>query len=82
VKRVQPVDHVRAAIEDEVLTGCGLLKAGRLAELAGDVRRDGARRSQDVRLERAERGGDKTETAENDETAEDHICLRTYLRRT
>ena len=64
-------DHVRAAIEDEVLTGRGLLKAGRLAELAGDVRRNGAGRSQHVRLERAERGGAKTEAAENAETAED-----------
>ena len=41
---VDAEDRVRAAIEDEVLAGRGLLKAGRLAEPAGDVRRDGADR--------------------------------------
>ena len=36
--RVEAVDRVGAAVEDEVLAGGGLLKAGRLAELARDVR--------------------------------------------
>jgi hypothetical protein len=40
---VEPIDGVAAAIEDEVLAGGGLLKAGDFAEAAGDVGGDGAR---------------------------------------
>ena len=46
---VDAVDRVAAAIEDEVLAGGRLLKAGRLAETAGDVRGHGADRAQHVR---------------------------------
>jgi hypothetical protein len=40
---VEPIHGVAAAIEDEVLAGGGLLKAGDLAKPAGDVRGHGAR---------------------------------------
>src|SRR4029077_11558191 len=72
--RVEAVDHVRTAIEDEVLAGGGLLETGRVAELAGDVRRHGAGRLQEVGLDRAGRGDEKKHTTEDAESAEDHMC--------
>jgi hypothetical protein len=56
---VDTEDDVRAPIEDEVLAGRGLLKAGDVPEAAREMRRDRAHRSDDVGPQRGQRGRDE-----------------------
>jgi hypothetical protein len=61
---------VGAAIEDEVLTRRGLLKADRLTELAGHIGWNGAAGSQDFWRQRGDGDHEKEKTAENAKNAE------------
>ena len=53
------VDRVRAAVEDEVLAAVGLLESERIAEGAGDVRRQPAGGTKDLDARGSERSQER-----------------------
>src|SRR3989338_7536481 len=59
LSRIDAVDRVGGTVEDEVLPGSGLLKAGRTTEPPGEVRWNRPRRTEHIGLERRDRGHDE-----------------------
>ena len=76
--RVVDAEHgVRAPIEDEILSGRGLLKAGGLSKTPGDVRRNRSGRLQNLELQRRER---RQQQQDDDGDTVDRIASRSVGR--